>query len=68
MQSNTRDLIEFQPSLPARGATDENCDVRAAAIFQPSLPARGATAEKIQKMAERGISTLAPREGSDQDC
>ena len=34
-------------------------------LFQPSLPARGAT-ERVRKiLCGEGISTLAPREGSD---
>ena len=58
-------LRAFQPSLPARGATMSSCAEPLGALFQPSLPARGATiaATTVQQLA--GISTLAPREGSD---
>ena len=34
-------------------------------IFQPTLPARGATASTSRRSAPPGISTHAPREGSD---
>ena len=33
--------------------------------FQPSLPARGATKASPKRTGGYGISTLAPREGSD---
>ena len=101
---------QFQPSLPARGATKPWRNRKTGSLFQPSLPARGATASRNRKLqkpwdfnprsprgerptftggtcflfyfnprsprGERralgvttdwlvGISTLAPREGSD---
>ena len=34
-------------------------------LFQPSLPARGATSRGLRADGPPGISTLAPREGSD---
>ena len=37
-------------------------------IFQPSLPVRGATGEDSMTRIDLLISTLAPREGSDQVC
>ena len=38
--------IQFQPSLPARGATASSAMEGATPLFQPSLPARGATAHQ----------------------
>ena len=40
-----KELVEFQPSLPARGATTPPGTAELAGRFQPSLPARGATAK-----------------------
>ena len=56
---------QFQPTLPARGATRH---VRFAAIaetFQPTLPARGATVSFVLSSPSVDISTHAPRTGSD---
>ena len=55
----------FQPSLPARGATVVLMFLRGTKSFQPSLPARGATTMLLSRDIFKGISTLAPREGSD---
>ena len=83
-----RVFSEFQPSLPARGATGwrnmsphswTNFNPRSprgerhgfipsaggANGFQPSLPARGATQRPLCSFDPGRISTLAPREGSD---
>ena len=84
------DLIAFQPTLPARGATlaidvsDAGCQhfnprsphgerpdfsARLTAkhtIFQPTLPARGATLSHTNGNPVYGISTHAPRTGSDE--
>ena len=58
-------ILQFQPSLPARGATNNNIQPTSIRIFQPSLPARGATIDKQIRALFEYISTLAPREGSD---
>ena len=56
---------EFQPSLPARGATSRYRNPSLLRVFQPSLPARGATNVPALGLDKKTISTLAPREGSD---
>ena len=55
----------FQPTLPARGATDEEAAEIQQGTFQPTLPARGATAPFSVLDGRSGISTHAPRTGSD---
>ena len=63
---NSSKVSAFQPTLPARGAT-ERVVVRAAKPmpFQPTLPARGATPRPGGDEGRREISTHAPRTGSD---
>ena len=57
----------FQPTLPARGATGIELQIfKGACPFQPTLPARGATEPGGDCSAIHGISTHAPRTGSDQ--
>ena len=56
---------QFQPTLPARGATVRTYFRYCACIFQPTLPARGATALGLEDGGAKGISTHAPRTGSD---
>ena len=56
---------KFQPALPARGATYRVMIGRFTIPFQPALPARGATWGERAHARVRGISTRAPREGSD---
>ena len=58
---------QFQPTLPARGATEPSSSCRASARpFQPTLPARGATCAHARKVTRwEHISTHAPRTGSD---
>ena len=56
----------FQPTLPARGATDVALlSGRNSNQFQPTLPARGATANAGFLPSLAWISTHAPRTGSD---
>ena len=55
----------FQPTLPARGATDIDNKLQVAFTFQPTLPARGATADVFAPSFGICISTHAPRTGSD---
>ena len=56
----------FQPTLPARGATEYTEKYAAFInIFQPTLPARGATAFSFRALWRMAISTHAPRTGSD---
>ena len=56
---------EFQPALPARGATSAGNGSRRTIPFQPALPARGATIVTHLLSFLCTISTRAPREGSD---
>ena len=62
--SNTQ-TNQFQPTLPARGATLPDCASKPFITFQPTLPARGATARCGKTCRPRTISTHAPRTGSD---
>ena len=55
----------FQPTLPARGATRFTTVRCAPCAFQPTLPARGATLLCYHFSRRKGISTHAPRTGSD---
>ena len=56
----------FQPTLPARGATRRTATHKCRRErFQPTLPARGATVRRHQSLPRQGISTHAPRTGSD---
>ena len=56
----------FQPTLPARGATSVTNINGADVLFQPTLPARGATIRSPGGNRACGISTHAPRTGSDR--
>ena len=56
---------EFQPTLPARGATSPSEQPNARYGFQPTLPARGATGGRSCSGVTAFISTHAPRTGSD---
>ena len=58
-------LTRFQPTLPARGATDTLKQQLSDAKFQPTLPARGATVATFPPETYVEISTHAPRTGSD---
>ena len=56
----------FQPTLPARGATPSiKAGTPDTILFQPTLPARGATGADGRPIRHDGISTHAPRTGSD---
>ena len=55
----------FPPWRPAGGAPVVFLFLRGTKSFQPSLPARGATTMLLSRDIFKGISTLAPREGSD---
>ena len=56
----------FQPTLPARGATEHAGMLHVIGwVFQPTLPARGATRQRRRHPSRRTISTHAPRTGSD---
>ena len=48
---------KFQPTLPARGATQSATPLRTSAAFQPTLPARGATFATQRKA---GLSLFQP--------
>ena len=59
-------VMKFQSTLPARGATGALLRRVASGLFQSTLPARGATAADDQRVAAVGISIHAPRTGSDR--
>ena len=56
---------QFQPTLPARGATRPSSRCPSSSAFQPTLPARGATCRDAWRYLTAAISTHAPRTGSD---
>ena len=59
-------LSQFQPTLPARGATESRgTSTVCITQFQPTLPARGATVPQLDIVQIPLISTHAPRTGSD---
>ena len=62
------DHLTFQPTLPARGATSICSTMSNGSSFQPTLPARGATCLGAITAVRDGISTHAPRTGSDRAC
>ena len=64
--SDLTPIVQFQPTLPARGATGSKCGKSVAAVFQPTLPARGATFFSLVSISANEISTHAPRTGSDK--
>ena len=57
--------MAFQPTLPARGATQTVRGAGGTQKFQPTLPARGATQAGHMPGIFQVISTHAPRTGSD---
>ena len=59
------DLSDFNPRSPHGERRGQNRAGVCFAQFQPTLPARGATAADDQRVAAVGISTHAPRTGSD---
>ena len=64
--ANESEIIQFQPTLPARGATEAaKKKLAECQAFQPTLPARGATMAECQALVNQTISTHAPRTGSD---
>ena len=66
--SYSRQYFSFLPALPARGATTRLQSLTVCGTFLPALPARGATKEWGYIASYNGISTRAPREGSDVIC
>ena len=58
-------ILEFQSTLPARGATYARARLMWIFGFQSTLPARGATADAAYMLHDQDISIHAPREGSD---
>ena len=64
--ANITGKIEFQSTLPARGATQIAALAVLTHLFQSTLPARGATVGlSIAVFSSRYISIHAPRTGSD---
>ena len=55
----------FQPTLPARGATEYAVQMRDFSLFQSTLPAQGATHKREKCACFCAISIHAPRTGSD---
>ena len=59
-------IVEFQSTLPVRGATSTAYRTFWRKIFQSTLPVRGATELRKQIAAIVSISIHAPRTGSDE--
>ena len=57
--------MQFQSTLPARGATTSRMRKNCYFLFQSTLPARGATFPPCSRRHIRCISIHAPRTGSD---
>ena len=57
--------LQFQSTLPLRGATTDECRVPGARLFQSTLPLRGATFQQRPRAADKRISIHAPLAGSD---
>ena len=58
-------VVQFQSTLPARGATVSLHPSGKPHLFQSTLPARGATTAHLLEIRPFGISIHAPRTGSD---
>ena len=59
------EVYEFQPTLPARGATRISCTRCGTTLFQPTLPARGATAAGCSSgCARRTFQPTLPARGA----
>ena len=63
--TGNRKAVQFQPTLPVRGATQLWEKREQDEIFQPTLPVRGATSLLQARAGSEVISTHAPRAGSD---
>ena len=59
------DCLEFQSTLPVRGATRPSVVIALFSAFQSTLPVRGATKRVLLCGAPGDISIHAPRAGSD---
>ena len=57
--------VQFQPTLPARGATQQRIAYFTAMLISPHAPRTGSDWERVGMGADRTISTHAPRTGSD---
>ena len=61
-----QEAVQFQSTLPVRGATPRRQPPPRGAKFQSTLPVRGATLSWcISSVLDEMISIHAPREGSD---
>ena len=58
-------FVQFQSTLPARGATSQGQTHTRRLVFQSTLPARGATPPVVWLQRNHDISIHAPRTGSD---
>ena len=56
---------EFQPALPARGATPEQEYIVEQALISTRAPREGSDSIQAPARQPHAISTRAPREGSD---
>ena len=65
VRRETIELVEFQPTLPARGATKPVSAELCALYFNPRSPHGERHWERVGMGADRTISTHAPRTGSD---
>ena len=58
--------LQFQSTLPVKGATDIRFHEETESLFQSTLPVKGATDEWTAFWGFVAISIHAPREGSDK--
>ena len=61
-----RNAIQFQPTLPARGATKKSSAVGRCKGISTHAPRTGSDMHPAQRPVIQRISTHAPRTGSDQ--
>ena len=59
--------LQFQPTLPVRGVTEQVRRYYTNYIFQPTLPVRGVTGHSGHGVLVALISTHTPRAGSDNE-
>ena len=59
------DLLIFQPTLPARGATPQGFPRHQfVGEFQPTLPARGATSRCLRRLPDKSFQPTLPARGA----
>ena len=58
--------MQFQPTLPARGATHEGAERRCNMVISTHAPRTGSDGAEVCPAPAADISTHAPRTGSDR--